>query len=105
MQSFISYDVQADEVYNDEGDVTGQDQYVLIEKLYVAPADRRQGKGRTMLREALAEIAAQQPGMDVRLAALPFGEDAIDMADLVAFYESEGFSIDNCDGHAVIMKL
>ena len=104
-KSYISWEACFDDAYDDEGEIIGQDEYVLIEKIFVAPADRRQGKARGMLREALAQIAAQYPGMDVKVAALPFGEDAIDMADLVAFYESEGFSIDNCDGHAVIMKL
>lgn len=104
-KSYIAWDLQADDLYDSDGECCGQDEYVLIEKLYVAPAYRRQGKGRAMLREALAEISAQHPGMDVKVAALPFGEEAIEMEDLVAFYESEGFAVDNCDGHAVIMKL
>lgn len=104
-KSYISWGLNSDDIYDEEGDVVGQDEYVLIEKLYVAPADRRQGVAREILREALAEIAKIHSGMTVKLAALPFGDDAIDMADLVAFYESEGFSIDNCDGHAVIMVL
>lgn len=103
--SYISWDLHADDVYDAEGDIIGKDEYVLIEKLYVTPSERRQGKGRAMLREALEEIAAQHPGMTIKVAALPFDDDAIEMQDLVGFYESEGFSIGNCDGPAVIMAL
>ena len=58
-----------------------------------------------MLREAIAEAKQQYPTLSIKVAALPFGDDQIDMSDLVAFYESEGFSVSNCDGHAVIMEM
>lgn len=105
--SYISWGLQADDLYDSEGDIIGQDEYVLIEKLYVAPVSRRKGKGRAMLRQALKEIAAKHPGMSIKVAALPFDGEAIEMDALVAFYESEGFSVEdaNCNCHAVIMKL
>ena len=105
MQSYISWDIAEDEIFNDECEVVGSNEYAIIEKIFVAPEDRRQGKARAMLREAIAEIKANHPGMAIKVAALPFGEDPIDMADLVAFYESEGFDVENCDGHAVIMSM
>ena len=107
MNSYISYDLTSEEVYNRDGDVVGYDDYVLIEKLFVAVEDRRQGVARKMLRDAIADIRKEHGNkMSIRLAALPFGEDAIEMEDLVAFYESEGFSVVYAgDSDAVIMEL
>lgn len=105
MNSFISYDLTEDDIYNDEGDVIGTDEYVLIEKLFVAVEDRRQGVGRKMLRDAIAEIRKEHGNITIKVAALPFGDDAIEMADLVAFYESEGFDVVDCNGDAVIMEM
>ena len=104
-QSYISWDITEEEIFDDEGVCVDAEEYALIEKIFVAPEDRRQGKARAMLRQTIEEIKAKHSGMKIKLAALPFGEDAIDMSDLVAFYESEGFSVENCDGHAVIMVL
>lgn len=105
MNSFISYDLTADDIYNDEGDVIGTDEYVLIEKLFVAVEDRRQGVGRKMLRDAIAETRKEHGNITIKVAALPFGDDAIEMADLVAFYETEGFDVTDTAGDAVIMEM
>lgn len=105
MQSYISWDIAEDEIFNEECEVVGNEEYAIIQKIFVAPNERRQGKARAMLREVIAEIKKAHPGMKIKIAALPFGEDPIDMADLVDFYESEGFSVENCESHAVIMVL
>lgn len=105
MDAYVSWDLNEDPVFDGDGEEVGSEEYVLIEKLFVPPRQRRQGVARKLLREAIAEAKQQYPNLPVKVAALPFGDDQIDMADLVAFYESEGFSVTNTDGHAVIMEL
>lgn len=105
MDTFISWSLTSDDIYDDEGDVVGSEEYALIEKLYVNVADRGQGVGRELLVSTLADIAQQYPGVCIKVAALPFGEDAIDMTDLVAFYESVGFDVEDTNGPAVIMTM
>ena len=105
MDAYVSWDVNEDPVFDDEGEEVGSEEYVLIEKLFVPSHQRRQGVARKLLREAIAEAKQQYPTLPIKVAALPFGDDQIDMVDLVAFYESEGFSVTNTDGHAVIMEL
>ena len=105
MASYISWDISEDVICNNAGEEAGFEEYALIEKIFVEPEDRRQGKARAMLREAVEEIKAKHPRLAIKIAALPFGDDAIEVSDLVDFYESEGFSVENCDGHAVIMVM
>ena len=102
-EAYVSWGVQSDDVYDAEGEVVGAEEYALIEKVWVPESDRGNGIGRKLLREAIEEIKAA--GHDtIKIAALPF-DGGMDMADLVAFYESEGFEIENCEGHAVIMSM
>ena len=105
MESFISWGLTEDPLFNGDGEEVGSEEYVLIEKLFVPSHQRRQGIARKLLREAIAEARQQYPTLPIKIAALPFGDDQIDMADLVAFYESEGFSVSDCAGHAVIMEM
>ena len=105
MDAYISWDVNEDLIFDDEGNEVGTEEYVLIEKIYVPAEQRRQWLARKMLREAIVEAKEKHAGLTIKIAALPFDGDAIEMDDLVAFYESEGFSVSNCDGHAVIMEL
>ena len=105
MDAYVSWSLNEYPVFDSEGEEIGSKEYVLIEKLFVPPSQRRQGIARKMLREAIAEAKQQYPALSIKVAALPFGDDQIDMSDLVAFYESEGFSVSNCDGHAVIMEM
>lgn len=105
MDAYVSWDVNEDHVFDGEGEEVGSEEYVLIEKLFVPSHQRRLGVARKLLREAIAEAKQQYPTLPIKVAALPFGDDQIDMVDLVAFYESEGFSVTNTDGHAVIMGM
>ena len=105
MDAYVSWDLNEDLVFDSEGEEIGSEEYVLIEKLFVPPHQRRQGVARKLLREAIAEVRQQYHDLPIKIAALPFGDDQIDMDDLVAFYESEGFSVTNTDGHAVIMEM
>ena len=105
MDAYVSWSLNDDPVFDDEGEEVGSEECVLIEKLFVPSHQRRQGIARKLLREAIAEARQQYHDLPIKIAALPFGDDQIDMSDLVAFYESEGFTVSNCDGHAVIMKM
>lgn len=104
-EAYVSWELCEDPIFDEEGDEIGSEEYVLIEKVFVPAHQRRQGVARKMLRNALADIKRHYPSLPIKVAALPFGPDPIEMDDLVAFYESEGFSVTNTDGHAVIMTL
>ena len=77
---------------------------VLIEKIYVPAAHRRKGIARKMLREAINDAKRSHPYLTIKIAALPFDDQECDMCELVDFYESEGFSIEDASGPAVIMS-
>jgi len=102
---YVSWGLQSDPEFDDEGNESTGDEYALIEKIYVPPSQRGNGIARKMLRSALAEIKQEHPDLPIKIAALPFGEDAIEMEDLVSFYESEGFDVSNTDSDAVIMEF
>ena len=104
-QAYVSWDLNEDPILDEEGNEVGAEEYVLIEKIYVPAEQRRQGLARKMLREALKEAKEKHAGLTIKIAALPFDGDAIEMDDLVAFCESEGFEVENTDGHAVIMSM
>jgi len=101
-EAYVSWDVTEEEVYNCEGEVTGCNEYVMVEKIWVPAELRGNGLGRKMMAEALDEIEAKYPGMTIKLAALPF-DGGMDMNSLVDFYESFGFEVEDAYGHAVIM--
>lgn len=103
--SYVSWGVTTDPVFDEDGNESESDEYALIEKIFVPEESRRDGAGRRMLRDTLREIQSDYPGMSIKIAAYPFGENKIDMTDLVEFYESEGFDIENTDSHAVIMEF
>ena len=79
----------------------------LIAHLWVAPEERRQGKGRAMVRDAIKEMKAERKHDTIKLSAdssLEDPDDPIDLADLVDFYESEGFELEYA-GDVVIMSM
>lgn len=102
MNAYISWDVTEDDIYDDEGDVVGSDEYVLIEKIWVPAEQRGNGVGRKIMVEALEEI--EKTGLTCKVAALPF-DGGMEMADLVEWYESFGFSVEDASGDAVVMVL
>jgi ribosomal protein S18 acetylase RimI-like enzyme len=78
----------------------------LIAHLWVRPEERRQGKARALLREALDEMRAERAFECVRLSADSASEDKrnpIDEQVLVEFYENEGFNIEWA-GEIVVMR-
>lgn len=105
MDAYISWDITSDSSFDAEGNETHGADYALIEKVWVPVEMRGQGLGKKLIADAIAEIRAIHGDITIRLAALPFGEDPMDIDDLVAYYERMGFSVDeNQDGcHAVLM--
>jgi predicted GNAT family N-acyltransferase len=102
MSAYVTWSLDNEIEFTADGDEVTGEEYVLIEKVYVPVAERGNGAGRAALRNAIAEIEIAHPGMTIRLSALP-QEGCMDVADLVAFYESEGFGVESCDGPAVVM--
>ena len=79
----------------------------LISSLFVPVEQRGQGMARKLLREALAEMKALGEFKSVKLNACSSDVDPknpIDDADLVEFYESEGFDVVYA-GEIVAMEL
>lgn len=102
--AYISWDEESDPIFDKEGDEIGNDDYILIGKLFIPSELRGQGIGRLLLRDSLKKISREHPGETVRLAALPFDNSPLEMNELVKFYESEGFDVKDTSGHAVIME-
>lgn len=103
---FVSYSVNNDPSFDDEGnEYTGND-YVLIDLVFVKPEFRSQGYAKKLVLAAIDEIKVEHNGLDIKLYALPKEKD-IELEGLVDLYESCGFSIDkdavNSDG--VVMVL
>lgn len=101
---WLSWDINSDPFIDAEGVERYGPDYALIEKVFVPEGERGKGHGRALIRQSLKEIQESHPGIDIKLAADPFGENAMDMDDLVKFYESEGFDAVGDAGSAVIMK-
>ena len=102
-EGFVEYGEAADDIFDDDGNETTGETYILIDLVYIYPEHRRQGHARRILAAALEEI--KKTGFQIKLAALP-KEESIDQNDLVSFYESMGFSPSEVQGGAaVIMEL
>lgn len=79
----------------------------LIAHFWVPVSERGQGKGRKLLQEAIAEMKEEGKFDRVVLNADSENEDPknpIELADLVDFYESEGFVVTYA-GEIVAMEL
>ena len=101
---FVSYGVDVEEKFDDEGEELDGEEYVLIEKIEVDEEMRGKGLGRKYLSESIKNIEKEHPGLPIRLAALP-DHGTMDMSDLVYFYETEGFDVTNTAGDAVVMEF
>jgi GNAT superfamily N-acetyltransferase len=67
--------------------------YLWLKGMYVEPEYRRKGLGRLLMREAIKDAG----GRDVRLRARPFRDSGVTAEDLVRFYKSMGFELDDKD--------
>ena len=105
---YISWGINSDPEFDAEGNESEGEDFVKIDRMYVPESQRQKGLARAMLRNALAEIQKEHPGMTIKLSAEPFGknpkDEVIDTEDLVKFYESEGFSVTDTRGDGVIME-
>ena len=85
---------------DDDGYDMMSESYTMIDLVYVSPEYRKQGIARQMMTDFLTTMSGT-----IRLAALP-KEKSIEVEDLVSFYESIGFMVDDeqC-GDAVVMSM
>ena len=90
MKAFVSYDINCEEIYDEDGEVSYGDDYWLISNVFVEPSFRGQGVARKMMVEAIAEMKAERPKLKIKLVAIP-QDDETDIELLGAFYESLGF--------------
>jgi predicted GNAT family N-acyltransferase len=93
--SYIEWERIIEPVFGDDGDEDGEREYILISKLWIAPAERGSGKARRLLRSAIAEIKRAYPVLDIKLSASGELDKTTDLARLVKFYECEGFTVDD----------
>ena len=103
-QAYVSWNLETEVLFDEDGCEYDGEEYALIEKIWVPAEDRGQGKGREMLENAINDIRTQHGKIIIKIAALPF-DDGMDMDDLVSFYESVGFDVEDTSGHAVIMSM
>ena len=103
-EAYVSWDLETEVLFDEDDCEYDGEQYAIIEKIWVPESDRGQGKGRKMLESAIADIKEKHGNITIKIAALPF-DGGMDMADLVAFYESIGFDVEDTSGHAVIMSM
>lgn len=90
MKAYVSYGINCEEIYDEDGEVSYGDDYWLISNVFVEPAFRGQGVARKMMVEAIAEMKAERQELKIKLVAIP-QDDETDIELLGAFYESLGF--------------
>jgi len=103
-KSYVTWSLDEDDIYDDEGDIEDTEEYALIDKIYVPVSQRGSGEGKRLLLGAIKQIQTEHPNLPIKITAYPFGEDKMDMTDLVDWYERMGFDVTNTDSHAVIME-
>ena len=101
MKSYYSLDVYNND---DENGILGEDfsSYVRIDYIIVDKEERGQGKGRELLKAAIAEAKTHKLPIFIIAEEI---EDDTDLDRLVALYESEGFSIHSPAGDGVLLQL
>lgn len=90
MKEYISYYIDQEEIYDDEGDVIGEEDYWLISMVYVPAEMRGNGVARKMMEEAIADIREKDSSLPIKLWCEAQDKDT-DQELLAAFYESFGF--------------
>jgi GNAT superfamily N-acetyltransferase len=86
---------KGDEAIESGWNTTG-DPVVVLDKIVIDPDLRQQGYGRRVLEQAIKDASEALPDGELKLLAEPLGgKDGIDSYDLVKFYESLGFSVDD----------
>lgn len=90
MKAYVSYDINCEEIYDKDGEVSYGDDYRLISNVFVEKAFRGQGVASKMMIDAIAEMKAERPVLKIKLVAFP-QDDETDIELLGAVYESLGF--------------
>ena len=93
---YVSWEEHTDPVFDEEGDETSGETYALITRTEVYPPFRGQGYGKRLVRNAIREIQREQPDLEIKLFPQVFDREnnALDDEELVRFYESLGFAVD-----------
>lgn len=100
---YVAMSINDEIDFDNEGNESVIGQYVMIDLVYVQPEHRGHGHARELVE--LAKSESKPTGLPVKLAALP-KEKCMSQDDLVAFYESCGFTpTDDQGGAAVVMEL
>ena len=94
MKAYVSYGINCEEIYDEDGEVSYGDDYWLISNVFVEKAFRGQGVARKLMIEAIAEMKAERPELKIKLVAIP-QDDETDIELLGSFYESLGFEAIN----------
>lgn len=90
MTQFISYSIDSSEIFDNDGEVIGTEEFWLIEKIYVPSELRGNGIARKMMTKALVEMKTENAELSVKLWCEAQDDDT-DQELLAAFYESFGF--------------
>lgn len=90
MKEYISYYIDQEEIYNDEGDVIGEEDYWLISMLYVPAEMRGNGVARKLMEDAIADMREKDSSLPIKLWCEAQDKDT-DQELLAAFYESFDF--------------
>jgi predicted GNAT family N-acyltransferase len=90
MKEYITYGVDSEETYDDEGELAAEVDYWLISKVYVPVDKRGNGIARKLMTDAIADMKKERPELDIKLWCEAQDEDT-DSDLLQGFYESLGF--------------
>lgn len=100
-KAYISYSIDTEVLFDDEGEEVQGDEYWLISKLYVPAGERGQGKARRMLEQAIKDMHQERPDLDIKLWCEAQDSDT-DTEMLQGFYESVGFTATGIGAEMVI---
>ena len=100
--AFLCMGTESDIVDFDEDGCEVREKYVLIGQIFTDEEHRGNGYARQLLREAIAVAGERWAHLPLRLAVEPLDAET-DASQLVAFYESEGFSLVEA-GEIIVME-
>jgi GNAT superfamily N-acetyltransferase len=103
-ESYVSWGIDEEPIYDEEGEEIDAEEYARIDLVYVAPEERGQGRALPLLSQAIEEIRSARPGLPIRLVVLP-KEEGIEIEGLVRLYERAGFEVTGTAGDTIIMEM
>lgn len=90
MKAFVSYDINCEEIYDEDGEVSYGEDYWLISNVFVEKQCRGKGVARKLMLEAIDEMRKERPELKIKLVCMA-QDDETDQEKLASFYESLGF--------------